>query len=59
MVARFNYRVTLPDGSRTTARRFAFLRLADGKIVVNDVMTVPDLMPVLAPLLEPPPWAQS
>ena len=58
MVARFNYRVTLPDRSMTTARGLAFFRLADCKIVVNDVMTVPDLMPVLAPLLEPP-GAQS
>lgn len=48
VVARFNYRVTLPDGSMTTARGSAFFRLADSKIVVNDVMTVPDLMPVFA-----------
>jgi hypothetical protein len=29
-------------------------RLADGKIVAQDVMTDPDLTPVLGPLLAPP-----
>jgi hypothetical protein len=29
-------------------------RLADGRIVVNDVMHDPDLMQVLGPLLAPP-----
>lgn len=41
MFARFNYSFTLPDGSTTTARTMAYYRLADGKIVVNDVMSVP------------------
>jgi hypothetical protein len=45
--ARFNYMGTLPDGSTTRSRGLAYYRLADGKIVVNDVMFVPDLMQVL------------
>jgi ketosteroid isomerase-like protein len=56
--ARFNYSFTLPDGSRTTARTMAYYRLADGKIVVNDVMSVPDMLQVLGPLMAPPPGAQ-
>jgi predicted SnoaL-like aldol condensation-catalyzing enzyme len=52
--ARFNYSFTVPDGSRTTARTMAYYRLADGKIVVNDVMSVPDMMQVLAPWVAPP-----
>jgi len=31
----------------------AYYRLADGKIVVNDVMFVPDLMQLLGPFLAP------
>jgi predicted SnoaL-like aldol condensation-catalyzing enzyme len=57
--ARFNYILTLPDGSTTTARTLAYYRLADGKIVLNDVMFDPDLMQVLGQLLAPPPEAQS
>ncbi len=57
--ARFNYILTLPDGSTTTARTLAYYRLADGKIVLNDVMFDPDLMLVLGPLLAPPPETQS
>jgi predicted SnoaL-like aldol condensation-catalyzing enzyme len=57
--ARFNYIVTLPDGSTRTARALAYYRLADGRIEVNDVMFDPDLMQVLGPLLTPPPGAQS
>ena len=45
--ARFNYMGTHPDGSTTRSRGLAYDRLADGKIVVNDVMFVPDLMQVL------------
>jgi ketosteroid isomerase-like protein len=52
--ARFNYIVTLPDGSIASARALAYYRLADGRIVVNDVMFDPDLMPVLGPLMAPP-----
>jgi hypothetical protein len=37
----------------------AYYRLADGKIVVNDVMSVPDMLHVLGPLMAPPPGAQS
>ena len=54
VVARFNYRLTLLDGSMAKARGFVHCRLADGKIVAQDVMTNPDMMPVLAPLLAPP-----
>jgi predicted SnoaL-like aldol condensation-catalyzing enzyme len=52
--ARFNYSFTLPDGSRTTCRTMAYYRLADGKIVVNDVMSVPDMFHVLGPYMAPP-----
>jgi len=57
--ARFSYSFTLPDGSTTTCRTMAYYRLADGKIVVNDVMSVPDMLEVLGPLMAPPPGAQS
>jgi hypothetical protein len=54
VVARFNYRVTLLDGTITKALGFVHCRLADGKIVAQEVMTNPDMTPVLAPLLAPP-----
>ena len=57
--ARFNYSVTLHDGSTTTCRTMAYYRLADGKIVENDVMSVPDMVQVLGALRAPPPGAQS
>ena len=57
--ARFNYTAALPDGSTTTVRALAYYRLADGRIVVNDVMFDPDLMSVLGPLIAPPPDGQS
>ena len=50
---RFNHSVTLHDGSTTTHRALAYYRLAGGKIVVNDVMMVPDLMQVMAGLVAP------
>ena len=59
LFARFNYVLTLPDGSTTTVRALAYYRLADGRIVVNDVMFDPDLTPVLGPLMAPPPGKQS
>ena len=43
------------DGSTTTHRAMAYYRLADGKIAVNDVTFVPDLLQVLGPLMAPPP----
>jgi len=33
--ARFNYVLTLPDGSTTTVRALAYYHLADGRIVVK------------------------
>jgi ketosteroid isomerase-like protein len=54
VVARFKYRATFPDGSMVKARGYGHFRLADGKIVAQHVMTNPDMMPVLAPLLPPP-----
>jgi len=45
--------IPLPDGTTTTSRAMAYYRLADGKIVVNDVMFVPDLMQLLGPFLAP------
>ena len=49
--ARFNYVLTLSDGTATTVRAMAYCRLANGRIVVNDVMSDPDLMQVLGPPL--------
>ena len=57
VTARFNHSITLHDGSTTAHRGLAYYRLADGKIVVNDVMLVPDMMQVLGPLMAPPPGA--
>lgn len=54
VVARFDYRITVPDGTTTKARGYALYRLHDGKIVSADVMTDPDLTPLLTPLLSPP-----
>ena len=51
--ARFNYGMTLPDGSTTTSRALAYYHLADGKIEVNDVMFDPDIMGIVGPLMEP------
>ena len=44
VVARWSYRITRPDGSTTTGRGLSYYRLADGKIVKNEVMTVPDIV---------------
>jgi ketosteroid isomerase-like protein len=52
--ARFNYVLTLPDGSTTSARTIAYYRIVNGKIAVNDVMSDPDMMQLLGPLLAPP-----
>jgi len=57
--ARFNYFLSLPDGTETMARSLAYYRLADGKIALNDVMHDLDLMQVLGPLLAPASQAQS
>lgn len=54
MVARFNHRTTLLDGSVVKARGYGHCRLADGKIVALHVMTNPDMTTVLATLLAPP-----
>jgi predicted SnoaL-like aldol condensation-catalyzing enzyme len=54
VTARFNHILTLPDGSTVEARTLAYYRLVDGRIVVNDVMSVPNLMEVLGPLMAPP-----
>jgi hypothetical protein len=51
--ARFNYGMTLPDGSTTTSRALAYYHLVDGKTDVNDVMFDPDIMDIVGPLMEP------
>jgi hypothetical protein len=56
--ARFDYAVTLPDGSNRTSRGLAYYHLTDGKVDVNDVMMMPDLHEVLGPLMGPPPTDQ-
>jgi hypothetical protein len=44
------------EGDRIGQKALGFVhcRFADGKIVAQDVMTNPDMTPVLAPLLAPP-----
>jgi ketosteroid isomerase-like protein len=44
VVARCSYRLTLPDGSTTTARGHSYYRLIDGKIAKSEAMTVPDML---------------
>ncbi|HEX2783908.1 MAG TPA: nuclear transport factor 2 family protein [Ilumatobacteraceae bacterium] len=57
--ARFSYVLNLFDGTTTTVRAMAYYRLANGRIVVNDVMFDPDLMQGLGPLMAPPSGATS
>ena len=54
MSARFDYGLTLPDGSERTSRVLACYHLTGAKIDVNDVMMVPELNDVLGPLMAPP-----
>ena len=56
--ARFDYAITLPDGTDRTSRGLAYYHLTDGRIDVNDVMMMPDLHEVLGPLMGPPPTDQ-
>jgi predicted ester cyclase len=51
VVARFDYSITLRDGSVANAHGFAHCRLEDGKIVAQDVATSPDLGPVFDSIL--------
>jgi ketosteroid isomerase-like protein len=44
VAARCSYRLTRPDGSTTTGRGLSYYRLADGKIVRSEMMTVPDVL---------------
>jgi ketosteroid isomerase-like protein len=44
VVARCSYRITRPGGSTTTGRGLSYYRLADGKIVKSEMMTVPDVL---------------
>jgi hypothetical protein len=52
--ARFEYGLTLPNGSERTSRVLAYYHLTDGRIAVNDVMMAPELHDVLGPLMAPP-----
>jgi hypothetical protein len=52
--ARFEYGLTLPNGSERTSCVLASYHLTDGRIAVNDVMLVPELLDVLGPLMAPP-----
>jgi predicted SnoaL-like aldol condensation-catalyzing enzyme len=44
VVARCSYRLTRSDGSTTTGRGLSYYRLADGKIMKSETMTVPDIV---------------
>ena len=55
VVARFDYGITLRDGSERTSRVLTYFHLTGERIDVDDVMMVPDLHDVLGPLLAPPP----
>jgi SnoaL-like domain len=56
--ARFDYAITLRDGSHRTSRGLAYYRLTDARIDVNDVMMTPDLHELLGPFIGPPPTDQ-
>jgi hypothetical protein len=56
--ARFDYAITLPDGTDRTSRGLANYHLTDERIDVNHVMMMPDLHEVLGPLMGPPPTDQ-
>ena len=51
--ARFNYLVTLPDGSTTSFRTIAYYGIVDDRIAVNDVMSDPNMMEVFGSLGPP------
>lgn len=50
---RFNYLVTLPDGSTTSFRTIAYYGIVAGRIAVNDVMSDPSMMEVFGSLGPP------
>jgi exosome complex RNA-binding protein Rrp4 len=54
VVARFNYRVTLINGTVLSARGLSYYRLDNGKIVENDPMVSPDVFQEIAGLMTPP-----
>jgi ketosteroid isomerase-like protein len=54
VVARFNYRITLTNGKKLSARNLTYFRLDGGKIVEDDPMMTPDLHAELAGLMTPP-----
>jgi hypothetical protein len=58
VVARFEYGVTLPDGSERTSRVLRYFHLTGGRIDVDDVVMVPGLHDVLGPLMGLPPTDQ-
>jgi predicted ester cyclase len=47
VVARFSYDITLASGEKVSARGLTYYRLASGKIVEDEPITSPDLMPIL------------
>ena len=54
VVARFNYRVTLANGKKLSARNLTDFRLDGGKIVEDDPMMTPDPREELAGLMTQP-----
>ena len=57
VVARFTSEFTLATGEKIDGRGMTFYRLADGKIVEDDPIEMPDLTPMLAAHMPPPPSA--
>ncbi len=53
VVFRGQLNVTLPNGNKATARAITYYRLANGKIVEDDPMSVPDLTQLLGNMMPP------
>jgi predicted ester cyclase len=54
VVARFTSEVTLATGKKIDGRGMTYYSLANGRIVIDDPIETPDLMPELAALMPAP-----
>jgi ketosteroid isomerase-like protein len=54
VVARFTHMMTLATGKKLETRGMTYYRLADGKIVQDDHIELPDPTPEIAALMAPP-----
>ena len=53
VVFRGKFNATTPDGKQVTARGITYYRLANGKIVEDDPVFIPDLTKILGTLIPP------